>query len=140
MKEDTTNELLEILFKISRRMKEEMSYTCNLTFLSVLQIQTLIFINQSQKVSMGDIAGYFGIELSSATSLINKLSKKKLIKRDEDQQDRRLVMIVLTNEGKKLLERAILERKKKLEKTLSYLSAKEKNELLTIFKTLNSKL
>jgi DNA-binding MarR family transcriptional regulator len=84
-----------------------------LTFLSVLQIQTLIFINQSQKVSMGDIAGYFGIELSSATSLINKLSKKKLIKRDEDQQDRRLVMIVLTNEGKKLLERAILERKKK---------------------------
>jgi MarR family transcriptional regulator, organic hydroperoxide resistance regulator len=140
MKEDNIIELVEMLFKISRLMKEEMSYTNKLTHLSVLQIQTLIFLNQNKKVSMSDIAEYFRIELPSATSLLNILCDQKLVKRYEDCEDRRLVMITLTSDGKTLLEQVIHERKKKLEKTLSYLSAKEKSELLTILNTLNKRL
>lgn len=89
---------------------------------------------------MGDVAEYFHIELPSATSLLNKLCDQKLVERHEDENDRRLVMISLTNEGKKLLQQAMNQRRKKLEKTLSYLSEKEKNELLNIMKTLNNKL
>jgi DNA-binding MarR family transcriptional regulator len=140
MKEDKTGELLEMLFKISRLMKGDMSYTNNFTHLSLLQVQTLIFLCQNKKSSMSDIAQYFRIELPSATSLINKLSKQKLIDRCEDPQDRRLVMITLTNEGKVLLEQVVHERKIKLEKMLSYLSVQEKSQLLTILTTLNNRL
>jgi len=94
-------------------MKGEMSYTCNLTHLSVLQIQTLFYLKQNQKTSMSDIAQYFRIELPSATSLINKLSDQKLVKRYDDLQDRRLVMLTLTSEGKTLLEQAMAQRQKK---------------------------
>ena len=140
MKKDKTVELVEMLFKITRLMKSEMSYTCHLTHLSVLQIQTLFFLKQNQKTSMGDIAQYFRIELPSATSLINKLSAQKLITRYADPLDRRLVMLTLTNEGKTLLEQAMAQRRKKLEKILSYLSEPEKLQLLSIFKTLDNKL
>jgi DNA-binding MarR family transcriptional regulator len=140
MKTTNTLELVEMLFKISRRMKEEMSFTNNLTHLSILQIQTLIFLNQNQKVSMGDIAEYFRIELPSATSLVGKLCDQKLVERYEDQKDRRLVRISLTGEGKTLLEQAICQRRKKLEKVLSYLSEQEKSELFTILQTVNTKL
>jgi DNA-binding MarR family transcriptional regulator len=62
------------------------------------------------------------------------------VERSADQKDRRLVMITLTSTGKELLERAMSQRKKKLEKILFYLSDKEKIDLLKIFKTLDVKL
>jgi len=140
MKKDNTVELVETIFKVTRLMKDQMSFTNNLIHLSVLQIQTLVFLKQNTKTSMSDIAEYFHIELPSATSLVNKLCDQKLVKRSADQKDRRLVMITLTSTGKELLERAMSQRKKKLEKILFYLSSKEKLELLNIFKTLDAKL
>lgn len=140
MKTNNTFDLMEMLFKISRLMKEKMSFRSDLIHLSGLQIQTLVHLSQNKKVSMSDIAQYFLIELPSATSLINKLVDKDLVKRYEDQQDRRLVMITLTETGKTMFEQAMSQRKKKFEKILSYLSAKEKQDLLSIFKTLDNKL
>lgn len=140
MKPDNTLELMEMLFKISRAMKEKMSFKSNLTHLSVVQIQTLFFLDSRQKVTMSDLAQHFLIELPSATSLINKLCDQDLVKRYEDKQDRRLVMVTLTQAGKSLLQLALQERKKKLEKLLSYLSTKEKQDLLSIFKTLANRL
>ena len=140
MKTDNTFELVEMLFKISRLMKEKMSFKSDLAHLSILQIQTLIFLNKNEKVSMSDIAQHFLIELPSATSLINKLADQDLVKRLEAEHDRRLVMITLTKAGKNLLEKAMSQRQKKLKKILSYLSAKEKQDLLSIFISLDNKL
>ena len=123
-------------------MKSEMSYTHDVTHLSVLQIQTLFFLkhDKDKTISMTDIAEYFRIELPSATSLVNKLIIQKLVSRHADKNDRRLVLIALTPEGKTMLENAMCERRKKLEKVLSYLSEKEKADLSSIFKTLYNKL
>jgi len=141
MNEDNTVESIkEVLFKITRQMKGKMSYTKNLTHLSHLQIQTLIFIKKNQKVSMTDIAKYFCIELPSVTSLLNKLSDRKLIIRYEDEQDRRLVMVTLTDSGKILLKQARREQHEKLNEVLSCLSKKEKNDLLLILQTLHTRL
>jgi len=140
MKKENSLELVGMMFKIFRRMKEEMSYTNHFMHLSLLQIQTLIFLHKNKKSTMSIIAEYFGIELPSATSLINKLCEQKLVNRFDDPEDRRLVRITLTDDGEALLEKAIHERNKKLEKILSYLSDKEKSELSTILKTLNSKM
>ena len=140
MTEVNTFELVDLMFKIFRLMKEEMSFTKNLTHLSILQIQTLIFLKHNKKNSMTDIAEYFRIELPSATSLLNKLCDQKLVKRYEDENDRRLVMITLTDEGKALLKQVMCQRRKKIEKVLSYLSKKERSDLANILKTLNNKL
>ena len=142
MNEDKTTELVGMIFKVTRLMKDEMSFSNNLVHLSILQIQTLIFLkcSEDKKVSMTDIAEYFDIELPSATSLVTKLCDLKLVERKADKDDRRLVIIVLTGGGKKLLDLAMNARRKKLEKILSYLSKKDKLELLSIFKTLANSL
>jgi DNA-binding MarR family transcriptional regulator len=142
MKNDNTVELVEMIFKVSRLMKEEMSFTNNLVHLSILQIQTLFFLNKNKtkKISMSDIAGHFNVELPSATSLLNKLYEMNLVERHADEQDRRLVLITVTAQGEKMLQEAMLHRRKNLEKMLSYLSVEEVTNLKTIFETLNSKL
>lgn len=140
MPDDSIDQLIELLFKTSRLMKEEMSYTHDLTHLSILQVQTLIFLHQHQNVTMSDIADFFHIELPSATSLLNKLYRHRWVARHEDPQDRRLVRVDLTTKGKTMLEQVMRDRKKKLQKVLSYLSTKEKIELKNILKTLSIRL
>ena len=140
MKTNTTDKLIEEMFGMFRHMRSEMSFTNNFIHLSILQIQALMFISHNEHVSMSDLADYFRIELPSATSLVNKLCEQKLVNRYEDLKDRRLVRIGLTEDGKKLTEEAMCHRRKKVEKMLSYLSEKEKTELMSILKTLSTKL
>jgi MarR family transcriptional regulator, organic hydroperoxide resistance regulator len=140
MKTDNTNELAEVMFTTFRLMKTKMSFTNNFIHLSILQIHALMFLCHNKSVDMSDIAEYFHIEMPSATSLINKLCDHKLVTRYEDPKDRRLVKITLTSGGKKLVEQAMCERRKKLEKMLSYLSDKEKSDLSIILTTLNTRL
>jgi len=140
MKKDNTNELVDVMFTVFRLMKAKMSFTNDFIHLSILQIQALMFLCHNKNVDMSDIAEYFHIELPSATSLISKLCDHQLIKRYEDSEDRRMVRITLTGEGKKLVEQAICERRKKLEKMLSYLRDEEKSGLMNILKTLNTRL
>lgn len=137
---DPTLELVEVMFQISRLMKQQMSFTTDLLSLSALQVQTLVFLSQHEEVTMSDIAQYFGIELPSSTSLLNKLVNLKLAQRTADSKDRRLVRLALTEAGKNLLDQATRARKKKLKKFLSYLSPKEKTDMLAILSTLRTRL
>jgi len=133
--------LVDMMFKVSRLMKREMSFTDNnLVHLSILQIQTLIYLKNNKGASMGDIAEYFRVELSSATSLLNKLYDQKLVERNTDKEDRRLVRITLTTAGELMFKQAMQERRKKIETTLGYLSKKEQSDLLNILEALNNKL
>lgn len=128
--------LVEEIFKFSRLLKGDMRFDSEFSKLSMLQIQALVFLKKHNNAQMGEIAQYFNIELPSATSLINKITKLGLAERKADKNDRRLVLIALTNDGTTLLQKAMEERSKKLTKTLSHLSEKDKQELLRIMKTL----
>ena len=133
-------ELIESIFRLSRLMKDNMCYSSELTTLSLLQLQALIFLNKKQNAQMREIAEQFKIEMPTATSLINKLSAAKLVSRQEDVKDRRLVRIVLTEQGKTLLEKAMKERTKKMHFLLSYLSDNDKIELLRIIQILTKQM
>jgi len=124
--------LVETVFKISRFMRESMSYTSEFTSLSLLQMQALIFLKKRRNAQMGEIAGQFKIEMPTATSMIDKLCKMELVQRQEDRKDRRLVRIILTKAGLKLLEKAMRERTKKIAQMLSYLSETDKKDLQRI--------
>jgi len=136
----TTNDLTDITFKISRLVKENLCYNSRLTHLSILQIQALIFIEQHPHVQMREIATHFRIELPSATSLLNKLHKMKMVTRKTDTDDRRIIRISLTPEGQTLLNDAMIERNKKMGKLLSFLSSTDKESLLRILTTIAGKM
>ncbi len=137
---DQTSDLINLVFRISRLMKPQMAVTSGIMHLSIIQTQTLIFLHQSRQATMSDIAAYLRIELPSATSLVNKLAAQKLVTRQADPQDRRLVRISLTKSGEVLLTRAIQDRRQKLARTLSYLTDREKSDLQHILTGLIDRL
>lgn len=126
------SQLVEKMFTFSRLMKGYMQYNTGFMHLTLLQLQTLLFLHDNPQVQMRDIATHFSIEMPTATTLITKLVKEELVARRQDEEDRRLVRIVLTEKGKKLLEDAMRERNQKITLLLSSLSQSEQNHLLEI--------
>src|SRR5882757_3909316 len=107
MNDVLTSKFIEIMFKCSRLLRGHMEYSSDVAQLSILQIQTLSFLKHHDNAQMGEIAEYFNIELSSATSLLNKLVTLQLVERQTDPKDRRLVRISLTKKGSELLKKAM---------------------------------
>lgn len=135
-----TEALIENIFTVSRIMKANMSYTSGIEHLSILQIQAMVFIRKNKQVQVSELARHFGIELPSATSLLNKLCTMKMTDRNTDKKDRRIVRVTLTSQGEAMLKDAMIERDKKIRKMLSLLSEKDKSDLLRISSLLVEKL
>lgn len=138
--ENINSELVEVIFTISRLMKGKMASHSELSKLSFLQIQTLIFVAKNKKTQMSDLADSFNIELPSATSLVQNLVRESLLERKTDPKDRRVVHVVLTSNGKKLLKTAMKEREKRIANHVSLLTATEKKQLLEILKKMIIKM
>jgi len=130
--------LIDAIFKLSRFMKD--SVGGDLTSLSMLQLQALVFLKKHSGSQMGDIAENFSIELPSATSLVNKLVKANLVLRKADIKDRRLVRVELTKKGEFLLKKAREEKTKRIMENLQVLSDTEKKDLLIIIEKMAKRI
>ena len=137
---DVTLELVEMIFKVTQLMKKEITSDNKKATLSAPQFYTLMLINRRENISMSEVASDFHIELPSATSMINKLSKLGLVRRIEDENDRRLVRLTLTKKGKMVLRKATNQRKNKLKGFLSQLSDDNKLKLLSVLQSSIEKL
>ncbi|MGE5041916.1 MAG: MarR family winged helix-turn-helix transcriptional regulator [Candidatus Levyibacteriota bacterium] len=132
-------ELFELMFQVSKNFKEKMAGFAGAVDITMLQFMALSFIEKNKSVHVKDVADYFSIEMPTATSLLNKLAKLKLIKRMEDRSDRRVVKITLTEKGAALLTDAKKIQKKNMKKTLSVLSEKQKVDMRDILTTILEK-
>ena len=77
---------------------------------------------------------YDAIVFSSGgmTKVLKKLEERNLIKREASSNDKRSMLIRLTQEGKDLIENCMIEVAKQKEKKFSILTQKEKEDLKNI--------
>lgn len=71
--------------------------------LTEVQLSCLRFVNLHPEPSVGAIADGLAFSNAASAKLVDRLVKKKLLTREEDQQDRRVLKIKLTPDGAKLL-------------------------------------
>ncbi|OQA47821.1 MAG: transcriptional regulator SlyA [Bacteroidetes bacterium ADurb.Bin302] len=133
-------DLEELAFQIFRLIKRKMTIATGFGSLSILQIRTLVFLKENSGANMSDIASFLQIELPSATSLMSKLVDLDLVQRLLDKKDRRVIRIELTENGAKLLSQTVKIRSSRIKQLLSYLSNKQKQDLMTTMQTIKDHL
>lgn len=69
------------------------------------QYQALRIINQSEILSVNDIARMLRLGQSATSQLIDRMVKAELVTREIDQRDRRRMEIQLSKKGKRMLEK-----------------------------------
>lgn len=124
--------IFDKIFKLYRKLKKDVQFESQLFNLTMVQLHSLIFFKNNPKSQLSDLAKTFAISLPTATSLTNKLVEMGLIKRVQDEKDRRVIHFVLAKRGIDLLKKADKNRKKTICLILDKLTSEEKSQFLKI--------
>ena len=137
MRHTNIEQLISMIFAVSRLIRERAKYREKIDPFSFLQLETLRYVAEKDNPSMKDVADYLCITPPSATSLINSLVKAGQLERVHDKNDRRFVRLVVTPKGKTALAGGFKKITTRMRRVLSNLNAKEKNGLFKILEKLS---
>lgn len=96
-------------------------------------ILTLLFIHRCKKANMTEIADYINSPLNTATGVIGRLEKRKMVDRIRSSEDRRIINIVLTHEGKEFMEQEMFIIGSYVKELYIALTEEEKAAAMSIF-------
>jgi DNA-binding MarR family transcriptional regulator len=113
--------LLEVVPLVMRNIRKEMRKNRG-SDLSVPQFRSLAYISQNEGASLSDVADHIGLSLPSASKLVDGLVNRKLILRKPSEDDRRRIMLSLTQDGRSTLQVAVHATETYLAHVLSALS------------------
>lgn len=81
---------------------------------------------------VSEVANHLGVTLSAATGLVDRLVKAKLVTRERDQKDRRVVWVKVTGEGETAVKAAEARRRAALGHLIADLSEEDLSTLCSI--------
>lgn len=108
---------------------------CNVT---LGQMHILGFLKNHGPETMGGIAAWSKVAVSTMTENINRLVKLGLVQRVQDPRDRRIVRIRLSPKGQQVFKRQASQRKAVMMKLLQTLPEVEQRKLIGAFKIIES--
>lgn len=112
---------------IGERLLEELAES-DLTY---SQMQALRYLATHRRVTVGDLAEGLNISYPSATNMVHRLEKKGLIRRIANPRDRRQVGLVLTEEGRGLINRVDTERRQRFAHVLGSMEPTERHAFIS---------
>lgn len=126
-------ELLEAVMRAFHGFREEKRWRVR-EDLSFPQVMLLLFIAEGGDVTAGEVAKNLCVTQGVITRTADRLLEKGLIARARDRDDRRMVRLTLTPEGKRVARRIERMRIEDMKTVLRGLSASERRGLLAVFK------
>jgi len=81
---------------------------------TVAQLKLLKLVSVAEAQTIGGVAAFLGVSNAAASKAVDRLVRRKLMARRERETDRRFIHLVLTEEGRRLLESYEDARRKKL--------------------------
>lgn len=94
------------------------------------ECRVINMVGQYQPIMMREIAERAKISITNTTGIVDKLVKRKYLRRDRSDEDRRIVRIFLTSEGEKIYTMEIENYRRVSQAILDGLEEPEQQEML----------
>ncbi len=131
-------DLLEAHFRLARAINKQVRMSEKMLNLSLAQGRALFFLTENPGAQINEVATFFQVTIPTATVLVDKLVQSKLAVRREDKNDRRLVRVYLTSNGRSFLLKANKMRVLIFGRLLSKLTLNDKKIFLRILNTITA--
>lgn len=96
------------------------------------ELLALVHVYRAGETSMSRIAEYVGVPLNTATGIANRLEKRGLVRRWRSEQDKRVMVVRITDEGKQQIACMMGAVVSLTGELFAELSEEERNVLFTI--------
>ncbi|HXX33541.1 MAG TPA: MarR family transcriptional regulator [Thermodesulfobacteriota bacterium] len=100
------SEIMQSLRRIFKSIQDYSQEVSNKFGITGPQLWVLKIISGNENLSLGELSKRMYLHPSSITGLVDRLEKKGYMLRDRGQEDRRVIKVQLTSEGKKLVRKA----------------------------------
>lgn len=110
--------------------KIDADFLASLGTLNTQQLNVLNIIGDNQPCAITTIAYTTSLPLGSSTLLIDKLVRKKLVKRERSKEDQRVSYATLTDQGMEIYQKQINQMEMWVAVVLSTLSPSEQDVLV----------
>ncbi len=98
--------------------------------LTTAQIKLLTCFSDNNQHTMSDLSKKLSVSLPTITAMVNRLELSKMVRRERDNKDRRVVKVSLTRSGHRELTRLVSIREKEMERILMNLTEEEMSHFL----------
>ena len=123
------NELVKEILNLSEKIFAIIPVTIPPEWFSsdatVAQLRILLLLHMQDSARMSSIASELGIALPTATGIVDNLVKKKLVIRDVDPSDRRVVICKLSPAGQLFINKIWVSGQSQMERLLDGLSLEQ---------------
>ena len=133
-KRPTTDDVEPLLMEIVKSLYARDTQVPGLLELPVAQLRVLNVLGRGpdeRRPTMGELADALSVALSTATQIVERIEKRGLVRREHsDPDDRRVVRLALTDEGRRLMGERRRLRHERLDQAMTQLSDEQTRELL----------
>ncbi|MCD6168529.1 MAG: MarR family transcriptional regulator [Caldisericia bacterium] len=129
MRINYVKEIDENLREINKILNRDLKREMIRLDLGLSHFYILTTLYREKVLSSGNLAKSLDVRNSTITSLVDRLVKLSLVKRRRDERDRRVVLVELTDKGKKLTEKLLTLRKERLKEIVKELPEEKVKEI-----------
>ena len=129
MRINYVKEIDENLREINKILNRDLKREMIKLDLGLSHFYILTTLYREKVLSSGNLAKSLDVRNSTITSLVDRLVKLSLVKRRRDERDRRVVLVELTDKGKKLTEKLLTLRKERLKEIVKELPEEKVKEI-----------
>lgn len=100
--------------------------------ISFPQMVALDYASHHSQVKMTDLSKILSIRLSSTTVLVDRLIRERMLFRQRDEKDRRVVWVSATRKGKKVIVQIMGQKRRSLREIFGVLTTSERKQYLAM--------
>ena len=133
---ELTKEIIELQRRINRDMRQ---YTLDAWMelnLTIPQLKSLFFIANQGSTNFTKLASALGVTPSNVTGIVDRLVEQGLVSRQENPEDRRMLMLRVTDKGEAIIADLRERRASHISEILAHLSSEELNIVVKGFNLL----
>lgn len=108
--------------------------------ISCPQLVALEHVSRQGKATVGEIANILSVKPSSASVLLDRLFREKMLVRASDRNDRRLVWLKPTARGRKVVSQIMAQKRRSIAEVFSTLSSDERGQYLKVLLKLKAEI
>ncbi|MDD4924854.1 MAG: MarR family transcriptional regulator [Dehalococcoidales bacterium] len=136
MRKELINRIIEQRREVNRVVRDRTAVSWVELSLTIPQLKSLFYISRHGKIKISGLASGIKVTPGNVTGIVDRLVEQKLLAREQDSNDRRILWLTLTARGKTLIDELREGSANELAKILEKLSEAELNDVFHGFELL----
>ena len=135
---DRAGEIVQALAPLLAQHRHRWAARCQAHGLSIVGFQVLALLEMHGGMPMTRLADELGVALPNATGIVGRLVERGIVSREDDANDRRRVLVTLTDAGHRLIGEMEEGRRERMSRLFSLMTDEQQQRLLQSVKDLRA--